>query len=55
MMKEIKEKIRRAVEAWQTYYEEGEEGAEEEEKKEREAMNTIKNAEVVGHAVQSRF
>lgn len=49
--KEIKGKIRRAVEAWQACYEGGEEGTEEEEKKEREVMNTIKNAEVVGHAV----
>ena len=39
---EIKGKIRRAVEAWQTYYEEGEEGTEEAERKEREVMNTIK-------------
>ena len=34
--------MRRAVEAWQTYYEEGEEGTEEAERKEREVMNTIK-------------
>ena len=39
---EIKGKIRRAVEAWQAYYEEGEEGTEEAERKEREVMNTIK-------------
>ena len=47
---EIKGKIKKAVEAWQTYYEEGEEGTEEEERKEKEVMNAIKNAEVVGHA-----
>ena len=32
---EIKRKIKRVVEAWQTYYEEGEEGTEEEERKEK--------------------
>ena len=48
--KEIKRKIEGAVEAWQTYYEEGEEGTEEEERKEKEVMNKIKNTEVVGHA-----
>ena len=35
---EIKGKIKRAVEAWQAYYEEGEEGTEEEERKEKEVM-----------------
>ena len=40
--KEIKRKIEGAVEAWQTYYNEGEEGTEEEERKEKEVMNEIK-------------
>ena len=38
----IKEKIRRATEAWQTYYEKEEEDTDEEERSEQEAMNTIK-------------
>jgi hypothetical protein len=48
--KEIKRKIEGAVEAWQTYFQEGEEGTEEEEKKEKEVMNEIKNTRVIGHA-----
>ena len=49
---EIRERIKRAVEAWQTYYEEEEEEETEEAgRKEKEVMDTIKNAEVVGHAV----
>ena len=40
--KEIKRKIEGAVEAWQTYFSEGEEGTEEEETKEKEVMNEIK-------------
>ena len=51
---EIKGKIMRAVEAWQTYYEKEEEETEEVERKEKEAMNTIKDTEVVGHAVINR-
>ena len=39
---EIKGEIKRAVEAWQAYYEEGEEETEEAERKEREVMDTIK-------------
>jgi len=48
--KEIKRKIEGAVEAWQTYFREGEEGTKEEEKKEKEVMDEIKNARVIGHA-----
>ena len=48
--KEIKRKIEGAVEAWQTYFQEGEEGTEKEEKREKEVMNEIKNIKVIGHA-----
>ena len=51
----IKEKIRKATEAWRKYYEKEEEDTEEEERSEQETMSTIQNTEVASNAVMGSW